>query len=108
MATQCSIVGRIDEAVRYSEACKLALSNRLRRLGAFSEIADARKEVGRNCNKACGEGLMPGGLAELTSLGMDPAGLPFHGNVTACAGTIGCPCGRSSSKCTGAAGAKRM
>lgn len=30
-------------------------------------------------DKACGEGLMPGGLAELTSLGVDPAGLPFHG-----------------------------
>lgn len=30
-------------------------------------------------DKACGEGLMPGGLAELTSLGIDPAGLPFRG-----------------------------
>lgn len=30
-------------------------------------------------DKACGEGLMPGGLAELTALGVDPAGLPFHG-----------------------------
>jgi len=30
-------------------------------------------------DKACGEGLMPGGLAELTSLGVDPAGLPFQG-----------------------------
>jgi len=30
-------------------------------------------------DKACGEGLMSGGLAELTSLGVDPAGLPFHG-----------------------------
>jgi flavin-dependent dehydrogenase len=30
-------------------------------------------------DKACGEGLMPGGLAELTSLGVDPAGMPFHG-----------------------------
>lgn len=30
-------------------------------------------------DKACGEGLMPGGLEELLSLGVDPAGLPFHG-----------------------------
>lgn len=30
-------------------------------------------------DKACGEGLMPGGLAELTSLGVDPTGMPFHG-----------------------------
>jgi flavin-dependent dehydrogenase len=30
-------------------------------------------------DKACGEGLMPGGLAELTSLGVDPGGMPFHG-----------------------------
>ena len=30
-------------------------------------------------DKACGEGLMPGGLAELTALGVDPVGMPFHG-----------------------------
>lgn len=30
-------------------------------------------------DKACGEGLMPGGLAELLSLGVAPAGMPFHG-----------------------------
>ncbi|HZU49962.1 MAG TPA: NAD(P)/FAD-dependent oxidoreductase [Mycobacterium sp.] len=30
-------------------------------------------------DKACGEGLMPGGLEELTSLGVEPAGLPFRG-----------------------------
>jgi len=30
-------------------------------------------------DKACGEGLMPGGLAELASLGVDPAGMPFRG-----------------------------
>ena len=30
-------------------------------------------------DKACGEGLMPGGLAELTSLGVDPTGMPIHG-----------------------------
>jgi hypothetical protein len=30
-------------------------------------------------DKACGEGLMPGGLCELMSLGVDPAGMPFQG-----------------------------
>lgn len=30
-------------------------------------------------DKACGEGLMPGGLAQLGSLGVDPAGMPFRG-----------------------------
>lgn len=30
-------------------------------------------------DKACGEGLMPGGLAELSALGVDPAGMPFRG-----------------------------
>jgi flavin-dependent dehydrogenase len=30
-------------------------------------------------DKACGEGLMPGGLAELASLGVDPAGMPLRG-----------------------------
>ncbi len=30
-------------------------------------------------DKACGEGLMPGGLAELESLGVDPAGMPLQG-----------------------------
>ncbi len=30
-------------------------------------------------DKACGEGLMPGGLAELARLGVDPPGVPFAG-----------------------------
>lgn len=30
-------------------------------------------------DKACGEGLMPGGLAALQDLGVDPAGLPLRG-----------------------------
>ncbi|MEB3062627.1 NAD(P)/FAD-dependent oxidoreductase [[Mycobacterium] zoologicum] len=30
-------------------------------------------------DKACGEGLMPGGLAALASLGVDPAGAPLRG-----------------------------
>ncbi len=30
-------------------------------------------------DKACGEGLMPGGLLELRRLGVDPSGIPFRG-----------------------------
>ena len=30
-------------------------------------------------DKACGEGVMPGGLRGLASLGVDPAGMPFRG-----------------------------
>jgi flavin-dependent dehydrogenase len=30
-------------------------------------------------DKACGEGVMPGGLAELAALGVDPAGMPLRG-----------------------------
>jgi flavin-dependent dehydrogenase len=30
-------------------------------------------------DKACGEGLMPGGLSELAALGVDPAGMAFRG-----------------------------
>lgn len=30
-------------------------------------------------DKACGEGLMPGGLAELAALGVDPFGMPLRG-----------------------------
>jgi flavin-dependent dehydrogenase len=30
-------------------------------------------------DKACGEGLMPGGLTELVRLGVDPAGMPLRG-----------------------------
>lgn len=30
-------------------------------------------------DKACGEGLMPGGLAALGALGVDPTGMPFRG-----------------------------
>lgn len=30
-------------------------------------------------DKACGEGLMPGGLAQLAELGVDPVGMPFRG-----------------------------
>jgi len=32
-------------------------------------------------DKACGEGVMPGGLARLASLGVDPAGMPFSFTV---------------------------
>jgi len=54
----------------------LATALHARRLGLSVIVAEPRESP---IDKACGEGLMPGGLAQLTSLGVDPAGLPFHG-----------------------------
>lgn len=54
----------------------LATALHARRQGLSVIIVDPREGP---IDKACGEGLMPGGLAELTSLGVDPAGMPFHG-----------------------------
>ncbi len=54
----------------------LATALHARRLGLSVIVAEPRETP---IDKACGEGLMPGGLAELISLGVDPAGMPFHG-----------------------------
>ncbi|MEE2853040.1 MAG: NAD(P)/FAD-dependent oxidoreductase [Actinomycetota bacterium] len=54
----------------------LATALHARRLGLSVIVAEPRDSP---IDKACGEGLMPGGLAELTSLGVDPVGMPFHG-----------------------------
>lgn len=54
----------------------LATALHARRLGLSVIVAEPRDDP---IDKACGEGLMPGGLAELTSLEVDPAGLPFRG-----------------------------
>ncbi|OBH08291.1 MULTISPECIES: NAD(P)/FAD-dependent oxidoreductase [unclassified Mycobacterium] len=54
----------------------LATALHARRLGLSVIVAEPREGP---VDKACGEGLMPGGLAELTSLGVDPAGMPFRG-----------------------------
>jgi len=54
----------------------LATALHARRLGLSVIVAEPRESP---IDKACGEGLMPGGLAELTALGVDPAGMPFHG-----------------------------
>ncbi len=54
----------------------LATALHARRQGLSVIVAEPRSSP---IDKACGEGLMPGGLAELTSLGVDPAGMPFHG-----------------------------
>ncbi len=54
----------------------LAAALHARRQGLSVIVAEPRESP---IDKACGEGLMPGGLAELSSLGVDPAGLPFHG-----------------------------
>lgn len=54
----------------------LAAALHARRQGLSVIVAEPREGP---IDKACGEGLMPGGLAELTSLGVDPVGVPFHG-----------------------------
>ncbi|MBO0883280.1 MAG: NAD(P)/FAD-dependent oxidoreductase [Mycobacterium sp.] len=54
----------------------LATALHARRQGLSVIMAEPRDSP---IDKACGEGLMPGGLAELMSLGVDPAGMPFKG-----------------------------
>jgi flavin-dependent dehydrogenase len=54
----------------------LATALQARKQGLSVIVAEPREDP---IDKACGEGLMPGGLAELTSLGVDPAGMPFRG-----------------------------
>lgn len=54
----------------------LATALHARRLGLSVIVAEPRESP---IDKACGKGLMPGGPAELTSLGVEPAGMPFHG-----------------------------
>src|SRR6202012_120788 len=54
----------------------LASAINARRQGLSVIVAEPR---GDPIDKACGEGLMPGGLAELVALGVDPAGMPLRG-----------------------------
>lgn len=54
----------------------LATALHARAQGLSVIVAEPRESP---IDKACGEGLMPGGLAELAALGVDPAGMPFRG-----------------------------
>jgi flavin-dependent dehydrogenase len=54
----------------------LATALHARQQGLSVIVAEPRENP---IDKACGEGLMPGGLAELASLGVDPPGMPFRG-----------------------------
>jgi flavin-dependent dehydrogenase len=54
----------------------LATALHARAQGLSVIVAEPRDDP---IDKACGEGLMPGGLGELTSLGVDPAGMPLRG-----------------------------
>jgi flavin-dependent dehydrogenase len=54
----------------------LASAINARQQGLSVIVAEPRNDP---IDKACGEGLMPGGLAELVSLGVDPAGMPLRG-----------------------------
>jgi flavin-dependent dehydrogenase len=54
----------------------LAAALHARRHGLSVIVAEPRDQP---IDKACGEGLMPGGLTELASLGVDPAGMSLRG-----------------------------
>lgn len=54
----------------------LATALHARRYGLSVIVTDPRRGP---IDKACGEGLMPGGLAELSALNVDPVGMPFRG-----------------------------
>jgi flavin-dependent dehydrogenase len=54
----------------------LATALHARAKGLSVIIAEPRESP---IDKACGEGLMPGGLAELRGLGVDPVGMPLRG-----------------------------
>src|SRR5271155_4758594 len=54
----------------------LASAINARQQGLSVIVAEPRSDP---IDKACGEGLMPGGLAELVSLGVAPAGMPLRG-----------------------------
>ncbi|CAM4404213.1 3-(3-hydroxyphenyl)propionate hydroxylase [Mycobacterium basiliense] len=54
----------------------LATALHARKRGLSVIVADPRESP---IDKCCGEGLMPGGLAELAALDVDPPGMPFHG-----------------------------
>ncbi|MFZ1162253.1 NAD(P)/FAD-dependent oxidoreductase [Mycobacterium sp.] len=54
----------------------LAAAINARQQGLSVIVAEPRNDP---IDKACGEGLMPGGLTELASLGVDPAGMPLRG-----------------------------
>ncbi|OBK36297.1 monooxygenase [Mycobacterium sp. 1245111.1] len=54
----------------------LATALHARRQGLSVIVAEPRDTP---IDKACGEGLMPGGLAELATLGVDPIGMPLRG-----------------------------
>lgn len=54
----------------------LAAALHARRHGLSVIVAEPRSDP---IDKACGEGLMPGGLAELADLGVEPFGMPLRG-----------------------------
>ncbi|MEZ0363288.1 NAD(P)/FAD-dependent oxidoreductase [Mycobacterium sp. pUA109] len=54
----------------------LAAALYARRQGLSVIVAEPRTDP---IDKACGEGLMPGGVAALAALGVDPAGMPLAG-----------------------------
>jgi flavin-dependent dehydrogenase len=67
---------RVDVLVAGGGPAGLVSALHAARAGLDVEIWEPRPGA---VDKACGEGLMPGALAELQELGVDPAGHAFHG-----------------------------
>lgn len=68
--------GGVDLVVAGGGPAGLVTALHAARAGWDVEVWEPRTGV---VDKACGEGLMPGALAELQALGVDPAGQPFRG-----------------------------
>ncbi|WP_139977307.1 NAD(P)/FAD-dependent oxidoreductase [Nocardioides litoris] len=68
--------GAVDLLVAGGGPAGLATALHASRLGLSVRVVEPREAV---IDKACGEGLMPGALAALRDLGVDPAGHPITG-----------------------------
>ncbi|WP_134766734.1 NAD(P)/FAD-dependent oxidoreductase [Nocardioides sp. 1609] len=66
----------VDLVVAGGGPAGLATALHAVRAGLTVRVVEPRPAV---IDKACGEGLMPGALAALADLGVDPAGHPLHG-----------------------------
>ncbi|MEP6559863.1 MAG: FAD-dependent oxidoreductase, partial [Nakamurella sp.] len=74
----------IDLLIAGAGPAGLATALYAARAGLEVAVLDPRlgsedRSVDRPIDKACGEGLMPGAIAALRALGVDPAGVAFRG-----------------------------
>ena len=69
----------IDRLIAGAGPAGLATALYAARAGLDVTVVDPRAALDKPIDKACGEGLMPGAVAALRTLGVDPPGRPFHG-----------------------------